>query len=46
MVAIPVEIDWGIDKDVLQVTSEDIEKYSMKYFGYDYTHEKMKRLRD
>ncbi|MFG0992302.1 phage tail sheath family protein, partial [Clostridioides difficile] len=29
-----------------QVTSDDFEKYSVKYFGYDYTHEKLKGLRD
>ncbi|HBF6993093.1 TPA: phage tail sheath family protein, partial [Clostridioides difficile] len=31
---------------VFQVTSDDFEKYSVKYFGYDYTHEKLKGLRD
>ncbi|HDF2813846.1 TPA: phage tail sheath family protein [Clostridioides difficile] len=46
IVAIPLELDWGIDKDVFQVTSDDFEKYSVKYFGYDYTHEKLKGLRD
>ncbi|HBF2925749.1 phage tail sheath family protein, partial [Clostridioides difficile] len=42
----PLELDWGIDEDVFQVTSDDFEKYSVKYFGYDYTHEKLKGLRD
>ncbi|HBH1309026.1 TPA: phage tail sheath family protein [Clostridioides difficile] len=46
IVAIPLELDWGIDEDVFQVTSDDFEKYSTKYFGYDYTHEKLKGLRD
>ncbi|MCE4885737.1 phage tail sheath family protein [Clostridioides difficile] len=46
IVAIPLELDWGIDEDVFQVTSDDFEKYSVKYFGYDYTHEKLKGLRD
>ncbi|MDM9701244.1 phage tail sheath family protein [Clostridioides difficile] len=46
IVAIPLELDWGIDEEVFQVTSDDFEKYSVKYFGYDYTHEKLKGLRD
>ncbi|HBF6109079.1 TPA: phage tail sheath family protein [Clostridioides difficile] len=46
IVAIPLELDWGIDEEVFQVTSDDFEKYSTKYFGYGYTHEKLKGLRD
>ncbi|MBY2444014.1 phage tail sheath family protein [Clostridioides difficile] len=46
IVAMPLELDWGIDEEVFQVASDDFEKYSTKYFGYDYTHEKLKGLRD
>ncbi|MDN9069176.1 phage tail sheath subtilisin-like domain-containing protein [Clostridioides difficile] len=46
IVAMGLELDWGIDEEVFQVTSDDFEKYSTKYFGYDYTHEKLKGLRD
>ncbi|HBF2359518.1 TPA: phage tail sheath family protein [Clostridioides difficile] len=46
IVAMPLELDWGIDEEVFQVTSDDFEKYSVKYFGYDYTHDKLKGLRD
>ncbi|HBF4863469.1 TPA: phage tail sheath family protein [Clostridioides difficile] len=46
IVAMPIELDWGIDEEVFQVTSDDFEKYSTKYFGYAYTHEKLKGLRD
>ncbi|VHT34888.1 phage protein [Clostridioides difficile] len=46
IVAMPLELDWGIDEEAFQVTSDDFEKYSVKYFGYDYTHEKLKGLRD
>ncbi|HBG7381128.1 TPA: phage tail sheath family protein [Clostridioides difficile] len=46
IVAMPLELDWGIDEEVFQVTSDDFEKYSTKYFGYDYTHDKLKGLRD
>ncbi|HBE9724919.1 TPA: phage tail sheath family protein [Clostridioides difficile] len=45
-VAMPLELDWGIDEEIFTVTSDDFEKYSTKYFGYDYTHEKLKGLRD
>ncbi|EQF23470.1 phage tail sheath family protein [Clostridioides difficile CD160] len=46
IVAMPLEFDWGIDEEVFQVTSDDFEKYSTKFFGYDYTHDKLKGLRD
>ncbi|MDI7817583.1 phage tail sheath family protein [Clostridioides difficile] len=46
IVAMPIELDWSIDEEVFQVTSDDFEKYSTKLFGYDYTHEKLKGLRD
>ncbi|HCU3076091.1 TPA: phage tail sheath family protein [Clostridioides difficile] len=46
IVAMPLELDWGIDEEIFTVTSDDFEKYSTKYFGYDYTHEKLKGLRD
>ncbi|MCC0649223.1 phage tail sheath family protein [Clostridioides sp. ZZV15-6598] len=46
IVAMPIELDWGIDEEVFQVASDDFEKYSIKYFGYDYTHDKLKGLRD
>ncbi|HEK8914385.1 TPA: phage tail sheath family protein [Clostridioides difficile] len=46
IVAMPLELDWGIDEEVFQVTNDDFEKYSTKFFGYDYTHDKLKGLRD
>jgi hypothetical protein len=42
----PLELDWGVAGEVFEVTSGDFQKDSMKIFGYDYTHEKMKGLRD
>ena len=42
----PLELDWGIDGEVFEVTSEDFQKNSMGIFGYDYTHDKLKGLRD
>ena len=42
----PLELDWGIENDVFEVTSADFQKNSLKLFGYSYEHEKMKGLRD
>lgn len=44
--AMGLELDWGIDGEVFEVTSEDFQKDSVKLFGYDYTNEKLKGLRD
>lgn len=46
IVTMPLELDWGIDGEVFEVTNADFQKNSMKIFGYDYTHDKMKGLRD
>lgn len=42
----PLELDWGVDGEVFEVTSGDFQKKALKIFGYEYTHEKMKGLRD
>ena len=42
----PLELDWGAESEIFAVTSADFQKHSMKIFGYSYTHEKMKGLRD
>lgn len=44
--AMALELDWGLDGQVFRVDSADFQKESTKYFGYDYTHPKMKGLRD
>ena len=45
-VALPIILDWGVDGEVFTVTAEDLQKNSLKIFGYDYTHQKLKGLRD
>lgn len=45
-VGLPMVLDWGVDGDVFTVTQEDLQKDSLKIFGYDYTHEKLKGIRD
>ena len=42
----PLDLDWGIDGEVFEVTNGDFQKNSLKIFGYDYTHDKLKGLRD
>ena len=39
-------LDWGKDDEVITVTNEDFQKRSQKIFGYAYTDEQMKGLRD
>jgi hypothetical protein len=45
-VGLPMVLDWGVDGDVFTVTQEALQKDSLKIFGYDYTHEKLKGIRD
>lgn len=44
--AMPLELDWGDESDIFEVTSGDFIKNSLGIFGYDYTNDKMKGLRD
>lgn len=46
VVTLPLELDWGPDDEVFTVENGDFLKNSMKYFGYDYTSDKIKGLRD
>jgi len=46
IVTMPLELDWGPQEEVFEVTSEDFRKNSQRIFGYPYGHEKMKGLRD
>lgn len=42
----PLELDWGKEGEVFEVTSEDFQKNSMKIFGYAFDSPKMKGLSD
>lgn len=46
IVAIGVPLDWGVDGEIMTLTNADIQKDSMKLFGYEYTNEKLKGIRD
>ena len=45
-VAVPLILDWGIDGEVFEVTTEDFQKNSLTLFGYEYTHAKLKDVRE
>lgn len=46
VVTMPLELDWGIEDSIFVVTPESLEKDTVKLFGYDFTHEKLKGIRD
>ena len=46
IVAIPLLMDWGAADEVFEVSNEKFVNNSLKIFGYDYSHDKMKGLRD
>lgn len=43
---IPLILDWGVDGEVFTVENDEFQKKTQEIFGYPYTHEKMKPLRD
>lgn len=46
IVTMPLILDWGEAGKVIEVTNADFQKNALKLFGYDYSHDKMKGLRD
>lgn len=46
VVTMPLELDWGVEGEVFEVSSADFLKYSLVLFGYAYSHDKLKGLRD
>ena len=46
VVAMPLELDWGVENAIFEVTKADFQKDSLKILGYAYTDDKMKGLRD
>lgn len=42
----PLDIDWGVEGEIFEVTNADFQKNSQKIFGYAYDHPKLKGLRD
>ncbi len=46
VVAVPMSLSWGVDSKVFTVTQEEFQKDSLKIFGYDYTSEAIKDVRE
>lgn len=44
--ALPLILDWGLDGEVFEVTTEEFQKNSLTLFGYSYTSDKMKDMRE
>lgn len=44
--AMGIELDWGKDGEIISVTAEEFAKDSIKLFGYEYSDDKLKGLRD
>lgn len=42
----PLELDWGVEGEVFEVTNEDYQKNCQKIFGYSFDNEKMKGIAD
>lgn len=42
----PLELDWGIEGEVFEVTNEDFQKNSLKIFGYSFDNAKLRGLTD
>ena len=42
----PLELDWGASGEIFEVTNSEFQKNSLTIFGYEYTSEKLKGLRD
>ena len=41
IVAMPLELDWGVDGEIFSVTSEEFEADCRGIFGYDYKSPQM-----
>ncbi|MEK4146417.1 phage tail sheath family protein [Robertmurraya sp. FSL W8-0741] len=44
--AFPILLDWGVEREIFTVKAKDLERHSLRMFGYPYDHEKLKGIRD
>lgn len=44
--AVAMELDWGAEDEMFSVSADEFFSDSVKIFGYDYTKNQMKRMRD
>lgn len=46
VVAMPIELNWGVDREVFTVDNSEFQKKSLQIFGYDVSSNEMKGLRE
>ena len=46
VVAVPMSLKWGVDGKVFTVTQAEFQKESLALFGYDYTADEIKDIRE
>ena len=46
IVAMPLEMDWGPEDEVITIDTEEFQKEALNILGYNYAHEKMRPLRE
>ena len=46
VVTMPLELDWGVDGKVFEVTNDDLLMHSVEIFGYEYGDAKLATIRD
>lgn len=46
ILTMPLELNWGIDNAVFTVTPENLQRDCLKIFGYQYTADEMKPIRE
>ena len=46
IVAMALDLDWGLDDELFVLTRADFQRKSKELLGYDFGHEKLKGLRD
>lgn len=44
--AMGLNLDWGVEDSIIEITSEDFKKNSMKILGYAYADDKLKGIRE
>ena len=46
IVAMPLEMDWGPEDEVITIDAGEFQKEALNILGYNYAHEKMRPLRE
>lgn len=46
VVAMALDLDWGVDGAIFEVSASDLQENCLKIFGYDYSANEMKNIRE